>query len=63
MSGRSLTCAAAALCLFTLFSADPSRSPVWDWISTAWSALTVEVSEPPAPGETPPEGWLIDPNG
>lgn len=69
MSGRSVKCAAAALCLSALFSADPTRSPFWDWTTwttAAWSAVTAAAEEeppPPTPGESPDEGWLIDPNG
>lgn len=57
MSGRSAKCALAALCLSSLLSAGPS--PLWEWMTAAWSALAA----PPAAGEAPPEGWLTDPNG
>jgi hypothetical protein len=65
MSGRT---AAAALCLAAFFATAPAAR--WQWITSAWNALTAAVEQPSAPPpESDPlpgrgdEGWLIDPNG
>jgi hypothetical protein len=66
MSGRT----AAALCLAAFF-ATSSPTPVWEWMSTTWNALTAAVEEPTSNPDEEPEvvpgrgddGWLIDPNG